>query len=73
MVWVVAPSIPWLGENAENCMTTIKSIFKGKFPLKDFVTSKTFKDVKKYKQTVLKDKKGNIVLDADGNEQNFIN
>jgi len=28
MVWVVAPSIPWLGENAENCMTTIKSIFK---------------------------------------------
>ena len=52
---------------------TIRSIFKGKFPLKDFVTSKTFKDVKKYKQTVLKDKKGNIVLDAEGNEQNFIN
>jgi len=52
---------------------TIRSIFKGKFPIKDFITSKTFKDVKKYKQTVLKDKKGNIVLDSDGNEQNFIN
>ena len=52
---------------------TIRSIFKGKFPIKDFITSKTFKDIKKYKQTVLKDKKGNVVLDADGNEQNFIN
>jgi DNA polymerase elongation subunit (family B) len=52
---------------------TIRSIFKGKFPLKEFITSKTIKDIKKYKQTILKDKKGNIVLDENHNETQFIN
>ena len=51
----------------------IRDIFKGKYPIKDFVTSKTIKDINKYKMSVKKDLKGNIVLDADGNEQNFIN
>jgi DNA polymerase elongation subunit (family B) len=52
---------------------SIRNIFKGKFPIKDFVTSKTIKDINKYKTSVKKDLKGNIVLDADGQEQNFIN
>jgi DNA polymerase elongation subunit (family B) len=51
----------------------IKDIFKGKYPIKDFVTSKTIKDINKYKTSVKKDLKGNIVLDEDGQEQNFIN
>ena len=52
---------------------SIRDIFKGKFPIKDFVTSKTIKDINKYKTTVKKDTKGNAVLDMDGNEQNIIN
>jgi len=52
---------------------SIRDIFKSKYPIKDFVTSKTIKDINKYKLSVKKDLKGNIVLDADGNEQNFIN
>ena len=52
---------------------SIRNIFKGKFPIKDFVTSKTIKDINKYKTSVKKDKKGNIILDGDGQEQNFIN
>jgi DNA polymerase elongation subunit (family B) len=52
---------------------SIKNIFKGKFPIKDFVTSKTIKDINKYKTSIKKDKKGEAILDADGNEQNFIN
>jgi DNA polymerase elongation subunit (family B) len=52
---------------------SIRDIFRSKYPIKDFVTSKTIKDINKYKQSVKKDLKGNIVLDADGNEQNFIN
>ena len=51
----------------------IRDIFKGKYPIKDFVTSKTIKDINKYKTTVKKDAKGNPVLDGDGNEQNIIN
>ncbi len=51
----------------------IRDVFKGKYPVKDFVTSKTFKDEKKYKKTVRKDAKGNPVLDADGNEQLIVN
>jgi DNA polymerase elongation subunit (family B) len=52
---------------------SIRDIFKGKYPIKDFVTSKTIKDINKYKTTVKKDNKGNAVLDLDGNEQNIIN
>jgi hypothetical protein len=52
---------------------SIRDIFKGKYPIKDFVTSKTIKDINKYKLSVKKDKKGNAVLDDDGNEQNFVN
>jgi len=51
----------------------IKDIFKGKYPIKDFVTSKTLKDIKKYKTAVRKDTKGNPVLTADGKEQEFVN
>jgi DNA polymerase elongation subunit (family B) len=51
----------------------IRDIFKGKYPIKDFVTSKTIKDINKYKTTVKKDNKGKAVLDMDGNEQNIIN
>jgi hypothetical protein len=51
---------------------SIKDIFKGKYPIKDFVTSKTLKDIKKYKTTVKKDNKGNPILDG-GKEQNIIN
>jgi len=51
---------------------SIKDIFKGKYPIKDFVTSKTLKDIKKYKTTVKKDNKGNAILDG-GKEQNIIN
>jgi hypothetical protein len=46
---------------------SIRDIFKGKYPIKDFVTSKTIKDINKYKLSVKKDKKGNIILDNDGN------
>ena len=52
---------------------SIRNIFKGKFPIKDFVTSKTIKDINKYKTTVKKDAKGNPVLDSNGDEQNIIN
>jgi DNA polymerase elongation subunit (family B) len=52
---------------------SIRNIFKGKFPIKDFVTSKTIKDINKYKTTVKKDAKGNPVLDGNGDEQNIIN
>ena len=52
---------------------SIKDIFKGKYPIKDFVTSKTLKDIKKYKTAVKKDAKGNPVLTADGKEQEFVN
>jgi hypothetical protein len=51
----------------------IRDIFKGKYPIKDFVTSKTIKDINKYKTTVKKDSKGNPVLDSNGDEQNIIN
>jgi len=52
---------------------SIKDIFKGKYPIKDFVTSKTLKDIKKYKTAVKKDAKGNPILTADGKEQEFVN
>jgi len=52
---------------------SIRDIFKGKYPIKDFVTSKTIKDINKYKTSIKKDNKGNPVLDNDGNEQNIIN
>ena len=51
---------------------SIKDIFKGKYPIKDFVTSKTIKDINKYKTTVKKDAKGNPIL-IGGEEQNIIN
>jgi len=51
----------------------IRDIFKNKFPVKEFVTSKTIKDINKYKTTVKKDTKGNPLLDFEGNEQNIIN
>ena len=51
---------------------SIKDIFKGKYPIKDFVTSKTIKDINKYKTTVKKDAKGNPIL-VGGEEQNIIN
>jgi DNA polymerase elongation subunit (family B) len=51
---------------------SIRDIFKGKYPIKDFVTSKTIKDINKYKTTVKKDAKGNPIL-IGGEEQNIIN
>jgi len=51
---------------------SIRDIFKGNFPIKDFVTSKTIKDINKYKTTVKKDAKGNPIL-VDGEEQNIVN
>jgi DNA polymerase elongation subunit (family B) len=51
---------------------SIRDIFKGKYPIKDFVTSKTIKDMNKYKTTVKKDAKGNPIL-IGGEEQNIIN
>ena len=51
---------------------SIRDIFKGKYPIKDFVTSKTIKDMNKYKTTVKKDAKGNPIL-VGGEEQNIIN
>jgi DNA polymerase elongation subunit (family B) len=51
----------------------IRNIFKDKYPIKDFVTSKTIKDINKYKTTIKKDTKGNPVLDSNGDEQNIIN
>ena len=51
---------------------SIRDIFKGKYPIKDFVTSKTIKDMNKYKTTVKKDTKGNPIL-IGGEEQNIIN
>ena len=66
--------------NEIDCMKTIKfttksikDIFKGKYPIKDFVTSKTLKDIKKYKTAVRKDAKGNIILNSAGEEQEYIN
>jgi len=52
---------------------SIKDIFKGKYPIKDFVTSKTLKDIKKYKTAVRKDTKGNPILNGAGEEQEFVN
>ena len=52
---------------------SIRDIFKGKYRISDYVTSKTIKDINKYKTSVKKDAKGNPVLDAEGNEQNIIN
>lgn len=52
---------------------SIRDIFKGRYKISDYVTSKTIKDINKYKTSVKKDAKGNAVLDAEGNEQNIIN
>ena len=52
---------------------SIRDIFKGKYKIGDFVTSKTIKDISKYKTSLKKDAKGNPVLDEGGNEQNIIN
>jgi DNA polymerase elongation subunit (family B) len=51
---------------------SIRDIYKQKYRVSDFTTSKTIKDISKYKTSIRKDAKGQPIL-VDGEEQNIIN
>jgi DNA polymerase elongation subunit (family B) len=51
---------------------SIRDVYRGKFPIKDFVTSKTIKDISKYKTSGRKDVKGNPIL-VNGEQEQIIN